>query len=130
MGLGLLARQGDGEASGLVLATLQQLGHRHPIIIARQRATLQARQSQQVLHQMLHALSLLSHQFQVALALILFEWQVLQRLDKPGQHSQGRANFMRDVGNKVTTHGFSLLECRHITGQQQLAPLAIAVELN
>ena len=130
MGFGLLARQGIGQATSLVLTAIEQLRHRHPVIVAGQRASLQARQGQQVFHQMLHALGLLGHQLQIAPALVFLERQVLQGLDKTGQHGQRRADFVRDIGHEVAAHGLGLLQRRHIARQQQLAPFTVAVELH
>ena len=68
----LLARQGVRQAARLVLAAGEQVRHRHPVVIAGQRATFQTRKREQIFDQMPHTLGLLGHQLQIAVALILF----------------------------------------------------------
>mgnify|MGYP007039721777 CR=1 FL=1 len=58
------------QGAGLDLALLQNVCHRHPLVVPRQRAAFQAREGEQILHQMVHALRLLAHEVQVALALL------------------------------------------------------------
>ena len=114
--------------AGLDLALLQNVCHRHPLVVPRQRAAFQAREGEQILHQMVHALRLLAHEVQVALALLGWQLQGLQGFDKTDQHRQRSANFVRDVGHKFAAHGLGLLQCGDILGQQQM--LAFAVRKN
>ena len=130
MRLCLFAGQRHRQATRLVLAAFEQMRDRYPVTRAGQRAALQSGQGQQVFHQMLHALSLLRHEFQIAVALMLLQRQVLQRFDKAGQYRERRANFMRHIGHKVAAHGFGLLHRGHITRQQQLAAFTISIELH
>jgi len=125
-----VACQHTGQRAPLLLTLQQQIGHGIPLGHARQRAALQARQGQQVLHHRLHAASLLRHEGQVARTLVTRELQGLQGFDKTGEHRERCADFVRHVGYKITPHGLSLLHRRHIPCNQQLAALTIGVEMH
>ena len=121
----------DGQQGARILLQLRhQRKQRDPLRWTRWWAALQARQRQQVADQRLHAGRLLRHQRQIAFTLRLFERTSLQGLDKAGQHRQRCANFVRNVGNEIATHGLGLLHGSDITREQEQAPLAIGMQMN
>ena len=123
-------REQHRQSTALFFAAFQQRLHRRPLGLARQRAPLQTRQGKQALHHTLHAQRLLRHHAQITCTLIVIQGKGLQRLHKPGQYRQGRADLVGDVRHKITPHGICLLQCRHIPREQQGAPVAIRMQMD
>ena len=121
--------QGAGQRARFLLAARQQRRHVGPFVHVGQRAAFQAREGQQILHQVVHARGLLGHQSQVALAFVVGQRQGLQRLDKAHQHGERRADFVRDVGDEVAAHGLGLLQRGDVARQQQQPAFAIGMQL-
>ncbi|OIP19430.1 MAG: hypothetical protein AUK51_01395 [Comamonadaceae bacterium CG2_30_59_20] len=78
----------------------------------------------------MHPVGLLRHQRQILLPLPLFQMERLQGLHKTRQNRQGCANFVGYIGYKIAPHGLGLLHRRDVTRQQQLTPIAIAMQLH
>jgi hypothetical protein len=83
-----------------------------------------------VVHHALHARRLLGHHAQVPGTLFCVQRQGLQGFDKAGEHRERRADLVRDIGHEITAHGVGLLQGRDIAGQQQLAPVAIRMQVH
>ena len=122
--------QGRRQGAALLFELHHELGQRHRVGRTRWRATLQAGERQQIADQHLHAAGLLRHQVQVTHTLGLIELQGLQGLDKTGQHRQRRANFVRDVGDKIAAHCLGLLERSDVARDQQQPSFAIRVQVH
>ena len=108
----------------------QQFAAVDPFAGARRRATLQAREREQVAHQGLHALRLLAHQAEVAGAVLFFQRDALHGFHKAAEHGQWRADFVRDVGHEVAPHGLGQLHRGHVAAEHELALLAVGVDLH
>ena len=67
---------------------------------------------------------------QVAHTLLFGQVQALQRFHKAREHGQGRADFVRHVGHKVTAHGFGLLHGGDVAREQQTATISIGVHVH
>ena len=124
-------RIGDhgGQALRLQHRLAQQLGNIDPLTGAWHGTAFQAGQRQQVAHQRLHALGLLAHEPQEALAVGLLQRQALHGLHKAAEHRQRRADFMRDVGHKIPAHRVGQLHRRDIAREHQLPLVTIGVDL-
>ena len=99
-----------------------------PFAAPRQRTAFEPGQREQVAHQGLHPVRLLGHQAEVARALLLVQWQVLQGFDEPHQHRERRADLVRDIGHEIAAHDLGLLHGGHIARQQQRASLAVGMQ--
>ena len=108
-----------------MLARCSSAGRRHPAVGRRPRAAFELGQRQQVGHQGLHAVGLLRHQRQHALALDLGQRQVGHGLDETCQHRQRRADLVRDVGDEVAPHRVGALAFGDVLGQHQLHAVAV-----
>ena len=73
---------------------------------------------------------MLRHQCEVARLLLLLQRQGLQRLDEAGQYGQRRADFVRDIGDKVAPHGLGLLRRRDIAREHELLADAVSTQLD
>jgi len=125
----VVLRQHGRKGPTLFFTTLHQGLHRRPFGHARQGAALQARERQQIVHHALHARRLLGHHRQIPGTLFCVQLQGLQGFHKTGEHRERRADFVRDIGHEITAHGVGLLQGRDIPGQQQLAAIAIRMQV-
>jgi hypothetical protein len=96
-----------------------------PAIGSRPRTALELGERQQIADERAHALRLLRHHHQHALALDLGQRQVRQRLDEARQHRQRRADLVRHVGDEVAPHALGALFLGHVLRQHQLHVVAI-----
>ena len=110
---------------GIDTRPLQQRRQRQPAVGAWTWAAFQLGQRQQVAHQRLHAVGLLTHQRQHTFAFDLGQRQLRQRLDKASHHRQRRADLVRDVGHKVAPHRVGAFVLGDVLRQHQLHALAI-----
>jgi hypothetical protein len=120
---------GVGQAPGLLHDVLEQFVAVDPVALPGRRTAFQPREREQVAHQHLHALRLLAHQAQVALALVLFQRNALHGFHEAAEHGQRGADLVRDVGHEIAAHGFGQLHRCDVARKQQLALLAVRVDL-
>jgi len=76
----------------------------------------------------LHAIGLLRHQLQVAVALRGRQGQRPQGFNEADEHRERRADLVRHVGHEVAPHGLGLFQRGDVARQQQLAPVAVRMQ--
>ncbi len=103
----------------LALDRPKQRRHRHPLIGGRAWASFELRQGQQVGDQRRHAVGLLAHQRDDALAFGRVEVEAAQRLEKAREHGQRRADLVRDVGDEVAPHRLGSLALGQVLRQHE-----------
>ena len=114
-------------AEGLRLALHHPQHHRHvdAVIHRQRRRGFNTRQREQLLHQPLHTLGLLTHGVQGLFTGRPFQHLLLHHLQIALQHRQRGAQLMADVSEEVTPRPFQLMHLRHVARHHQ--PLLVAV---
>ncbi|MNR04744.1 hypothetical protein D3C85_1207320 [compost metagenome] len=111
---------------------MQQRAHVDGAGIAARRR-FQRGQGQQVFDDGLHALGLLVHHVDVLRALLRGQRvgrHVAQRFQEARQHGQGRAQFVRDVGDEVAARGFQAFDLRDVARDEQALIAGVGRQLH
>ena len=104
---------------------LHQHGYIHLGFLQAVLRAFQPRQREQVFHQRAHALGLLLHQIAVAAEIDRVDvFHVGKGFEETADHGQRRAQFVRDIGDKIAAHRLQQFNLRNITRNQHFALVA------